>query len=123
MLAKGAYEETLGRATAWLRGPRKTPQDAVIAAMAADYAAFLRQTPWYLYPFNRKAHELWAAPVGLSFRGWERRLGIGLEFEAKAVYAKVLARAVAATAPAQLVIRSVVSGLDAAVLARMPASR
>ena len=29
MLAKAAYEETLGRATAWLRGPRKTPQDAV----------------------------------------------------------------------------------------------
>ncbi len=31
MLAKAAYEETMGRATAWLRGPRKTAQDAVIA--------------------------------------------------------------------------------------------
>ena len=31
MLAKAAYEETIGRATAWLRGPRKTPQDAVVA--------------------------------------------------------------------------------------------
>ena len=88
--------------------------------MAADYAAFLRQTPWYQYPFNRKAHELWAAPVEQSVRGWERRLGIGLEFEAKAAYAKVIAGAVAATAPAQLVIRSVVSGLDAAALGRMP---
>ena len=88
--------------------------------MAADYAAFLRQTPWYQYPFNRKAHELWAAPVDQSVRGWERRLGIGLEFEAKAVYAKVIAGAVAATAPAQLVIRSMVSGLDATVLGRIP---
>ena len=55
-----------------------------------------------------------------SVRGWERRLGIGLEFEAKAAYAKVIAGAVAATAPAQLVIRSVVAGLDAAALGRMP---
>jgi len=119
MLAKASYEETLGRATAWLRGSRKTTQDLVIAGVAADYAAFLRQTPWYQYPFKQKARELWAPPVGLSLRGWERRLGIGLEFEAKAVYAKILAGAVAATAPAQLVIRSVVSGLDAAVLERM----
>ena len=120
MLAKAAYEESMGRATAWLRGPRKTAQDAVIAAVAADYAAFLRQTPWYQYPFNRKAHELWAAPVDQFVRGWERRLGIGLELEAKAVYAKVIAGAVAATAPAQLVIRSLVSGLDATVLGRIP---
>jgi hypothetical protein len=102
-----------------LRGPRKTPQDTVIAGVAADYAAFLRQTPWYQYPFNRKAQELWRPPAGLSLRGWERRLGIGLEYKAKAVYAKVLAGAVAATAPAQLVIRSVISGLDATVLERM----
>jgi hypothetical protein len=120
MVAKAAYEETLGRVTAWLRGPRKTPQDVVIAGVAADYAAFLRQTPWYEYPFSRKAHELWAPPAGLSLRGWERRLGIGLEFNAKAVYAKALAGAVAATGQAQLVIRSVVSGVDATVLGRMP---
>jgi hypothetical protein len=120
MLAKAAYEEIIGRATAWLRGGRKTAQDVVIASMAADYAAFLRQTPWYQYPFNRKVDELWAAPVNQVVRGWERRLGIGLEFEAKAAYAKVIAGAVAATAPAQLVIRSVVSGLDATVLGGMP---
>lgn len=120
MIAKAAYEETIGRATAWLRGPRKTAQDAVVAGVAADYAAFLRQTPWYQYPFTRKARELWTAPAGLSLRGWERRLGIGLEFEAKAAYAKVIAGAVAATAPAQLLIRSMVSGLDAAVLGRIP---
>jgi hypothetical protein len=120
MLVKAAYEETMGRATAWLRGPQKTAQDAVIAGVASDYAAFLRQTPWYQYPFSRKTRELWAAPAGWSLRGWERRLGIGLEFEAKVAYAKVIAGAVAATAPAQLVIRSMVSGLDAGVLGRIP---
>ena len=82
MVVKAAYEETIGRVTAWLRGPRKTPQDAVVADMAADYAAFLRQTPWYQYPFNREARELWAAPVeqshsrmgdGVSASGWSSR--------------------------------------------------
>ena len=117
MLAKAAYEETIGRATAWLRGPRKTPQDTVDRrrwppttrrSCARRRGTSIRS--------SAKARELWAAPVGTVVRGWERRLGIGLEFQAKAAYAKVIAGAVAATAPAQLVIRSVVSGLDAAAL-------
>jgi hypothetical protein len=119
MIAKAGYEETIGRATAWLRGPRKTPQDEIVARMAADYASFLRQTPWYQYPFERTAQELWAAPFDQYVRGWERRLGIGLEFQAKVVYAKVIAGAVAATEQAQLTIRSVVSGIAAADLARL----
>jgi len=77
MGAKAAYEETLGRFTAWLRGSDKTPQDDVVAAMATDYAAFLRQTPWYQYPFQRERRKLWAAPVHGWLRGWERRLAIG----------------------------------------------
>ena len=116
MLAKAAYEETIGRLTAWFRGSQKTPQDQAVTKIAADYAAFLRQTPWYEYPFHRKAQELWAAPIDQHVRGWERRLGIGLEFEAKAGYARVLAGAVAATEPARLTIRSVISGLNAASL-------
>ena len=52
MALKAAYEETAGRLFAWLRGLEKTPQDQVIAAQAAEYAAFLHQTPWYKYPFG-----------------------------------------------------------------------
>jgi hypothetical protein len=120
MMAKGAYEETIGRATAWVRGPRKTAQDRVVADMAAEYAAFLRQTPWYQYPFRREAAKLWAAPRDQAVRSWERRVGIGLEFQIKAIYAKAIAAAVAATAPAQLSIRSIVSGLEATALSRIP---
>lgn len=120
MAIKAAYEETIGRATAWWRGRDKTPQDKAIATMAVEYAAFLRQTPWYQYPFRREARELWAAPISGSVRGWERRFGIGLEFAAKAAYARVLGGAVAATAPAQLVIRSVVSGLQEPELSSVP---
>ena len=116
MAVKAAYEETIGRATAWIRGGEKTPQDKAIAAMAIDYAAFLRQTPWYQYPFGREIGTLWATPTDGFIRGWERRLGIGLEFAAKSGYARIIGGAVAATAPAKLTIRSVVTGLDAAEL-------
>jgi len=117
MAAKAAYEETIGRASAWVRGGEKTPQDKAVAATAVDYAAFLRQTPWYQYPFRREAGKLWAAPFDGFVRGWERRFGIGLEFTVKAVYAKALAGAAAAAGQAPLTIRSVVSALDAGALA------
>jgi hypothetical protein len=87
--------------------------------MAIDYSAFLRQTPWYAYPFRREVTALWAPPAGTSVRGWERRFGIGAELLAKASYAKVIARA-AAAAPAQLEIHSIVSGIDRKRLASIP---
>ena len=120
MLVKGLYEETVGRATAQLRGSGKTPQDVAIAATARDYARFLRQTPWYRYPFTAQARQLWAARVEHPVRSWERRLGIGLELQAKAAYAKVLAGAVAATGQAPQVNRSIITGLDRRMLASIP---
>jgi hypothetical protein len=120
MALKAAYEETFGRVTAWLRGSDKSPQDKVVSAMALDYAGFLRQTPWYQYPFPRETAKLWTTPAGWSLRGWERRMSMSVEFIAKAAYAKVIGGAVAATAPAQLVIRTVVAGLDETQLASIP---
>jgi hypothetical protein len=119
MAAKAFYEETIGRTSAWVRGQKKAPQDLVVAAMAADYSRFLRQTPWYQYPFERESAKLWSAPMDQRVRGWERRLGIGLELKAKTAYAKVIAGAVTATGEAQLVNRTIVSGLDAGALSRM----
>jgi hypothetical protein len=119
MAIKAAYEETIGRTTAWLRGTEKTPEDKAVAALASDYAAFLRQTPWYQYPFGTKLDTLWTAPTQGNARGWERRLGIGLEFTAKAGYARLIGGAVAATAPAKLTIRSIVTGIKPAELGRI----
>lgn len=116
MALKAAYEETVGRIFAAIRGPVKTPQDEVAATMAADYAAFLRQTPWYQYDFEKSVDALWAAPVVERWRGWERRLALGGEWKAKTAYAQMIAAGVAATAPAKLTIRSVVSGIEAARL-------
>ncbi|MGV2099190.1 hypothetical protein [Rhizobium sp. 21-4511-3d] len=117
---KAAYEETLGRLTAYWRGDQKTPQDSIARDMAIDYAAFLRQTPWYKYPFQPQIDKLWAAPVDEPVRGWERRLALGGEWKAKIAYAGMIADAVAATGEAKLTIFSVVSGMSAEALSAMP---
>ncbi len=114
---KAAYEETIGRAAAWWRGPEKTPQDMVARDMAADYAAFLRQVPWYKYPFQKSVDALWEKPVESTVRGWERRLALGAEWKAKIAYAGAIANAVDAAGHAKLTIFSVISGLDTATLA------
>lgn len=120
MLLKGAYEETIGRAAAWWRGPAKTPQDVVSRDMAADYAAFLRHTPWYSYAFGPWREKLAAAPMDGALRGWERRLALGAEWGAKSGYAGLIAAAAGASAPAATTNRSVVTGLPPATLAAMP---
>lgn len=122
MAVKGAYEETVGRLTAWWRGGRKTPEDAFAAGLASDYAAFLQQTPWYQYPFSRELRRLWdEVPLGqVSLaRSLERRAALSAEYGVKAGYA-VLIGAAAGLAPADLRIRSVVAGLPASALAADP---
>ena len=110
---KAAYEETFGRLTAWWRGPAKTPQDIVARDMAVDYAAFLRQVPWYKYPFQKALDKLDAAPRDGGLRSWERRFALGAEWKAKIAYSKAIASAVnATTGQAQLSIVSLVSGID-----------
>lgn len=117
---KAAYEETFGRLTAYWRGAEKTPQDEVARDMAIDYAAFLRQTPWYKYPFQPQIDKLWAAPAGEPVRGFERRLALGGEWKAKIAYAGMIANAVAATGEAKLRIFSIVSGMQVTALSAMP---
>lgn len=111
MLMKAFYEETIGRVFAAFRGADKAPQDAFAAEMAADYAQFLHQVPWYKYDFENAVQKLWEQPVTAFARGWERRLALGGEWKAKAAYAGVIAKAVEAAGQAPLRIRSVVNGM------------
>ena len=119
MLMKALYEETLGRLFAILRGGEKAPQDRYAAAMALDYGEFLEQTPWYKYDFRKSAAELWAQPLAMPVRGWERRLALAGEWKAKAAYADIIANAVAAAGQAQLRIRTVITGMLPSELAAM----
>jgi hypothetical protein len=102
--------------TAWLRGPQRTPEDEFALKVADEYALFLRQTPWYRFPFGEKLKSFWAeTPLvgGSIVRKIERRGSLSLEYAVKAVYAKALG-ALAGLDPAPLKIRSVISGLDKA---------
>lgn len=116
---KAAYEESLGRLAVWQRGPGRAVLDDVSAQMAADYAAFLSQVPWYRWDFTGDADRL-AAEATPGLRNTERRFALGLEFRAKAVYAAMIGKAVAATGFDELTMRVVVRGLDSKTLASLP---
>jgi hypothetical protein len=112
MALKGVWEESIGRASVLVRGPERTSEDRLSLAVAEDYAAFLRQTPWYEYPFAEKVEALWSTErrEGESIiRSTERRLALTLEWGGKAGYAAFIRRAsAAALGTADLRIRSVV---------------
>lgn len=108
LLAKAAYEETIGRITTWLAGAR-SEADALSAEQARAYAEFLHQVPWYKYDFAADAAALQQTGPGL--RNAERRWALGTEYAVKQAYAGVIAQAVAAVGPADLTIRSVIGGL------------
>ena len=93
LLAKAAYEETLGRLATLVRGPEHAPLDRLSAEQAAEYATFLQQVPWYRWDFDAAADALGAAATGAA-RDRERLAALGLEYRAKAAYARAIARAV-----------------------------
>ena len=121
LLAKAAYEETVGRVFAWMRGERAAADEAS-ARMAREYAAFLHQVPWYKYDFGADIAEL-KGIESKTLRDHERAVALGLEFGAKVQYAKAIAQAVAAVGQADLTIRSVVAGLDAGALSAIDGVR
>ncbi|WGW04694.1 hypothetical protein [Tropicibacter oceani] len=108
-LLKAAYEETLGRLFAALRGPERAPLDALSARQAAQYAAFLQQVPWYKWQFREDAQDLRAAAT-MALRDRERGLALGLEYGAKAAYAGIIEQAVAQVGADELTLRMIVTG-------------
>lgn len=113
LLAKAAYEETLGRVATWIRGGNRAPLDDLSAAQARDYATFLQQVPWYKWDFDAGQSALAASSSG-SLRDRERRAALGIENRVKAAYARAIGAAVAATGQDALTLRMVARGVDAA---------
>jgi len=114
MALKGLYERTIGALTVLARGVERTPEDEFAQRLLDDYAAFLRQTPWYRYPFGPELIRFWKeTPVngGNPVRKVERRIALTLEYAGKAVYTQAIGW-LAGYSPADLTIMSVVDGLD-----------
>ncbi|TIN62899.1 MAG: hypothetical protein E5Y30_33110, partial [Mesorhizobium sp.] len=94
-----AYENTVGRITEATTAKR-TAADIYQAKVAADYAGFLDQVPWYQFPYADKRAGLFAvqsAPGDSSIRTSERKLAFGLADTIKQGYADLIKKALAAT--------------------------
>jgi hypothetical protein len=116
------YENTIGRLT-WMTS-HAIGEDAVLAGIAADYAAFLDQTPWYRFPYAERRAELWALPAApgwAAIRSWERKLGYGAALTVKQAYADLIASGLSATSdPAFLDIHVWADGPVAEAIAGEP---
>ena len=119
MLAKAAYEETVGRVATIIRGEGPSVLDRVSARQALEYSQFLRQMPWYQWDFDKDKAELKAASTD-SFRDRERRFALGIEYGVKAGYAKVIESAVGTMAPDALRLNMVVTGISEQDLVDFP---
>jgi hypothetical protein len=124
---KGAYEKMVGRLFEWIRGPDKTAEDAFAQRDLHDYATFLRQTPWYAYPFGPRLRAFWReTPLSAArWRHWprklERRVEFSLEYGVKALYGALIGYASnTALGAADLEIQTVVVGLTPADVAADP---
>jgi hypothetical protein len=98
------YENTVGRITEAVAG-RKTAADRYIAGVAADYAAFLDQTPWYQYPYwNKRTGLLDVRPMpdDAASRMEERKTAFGSAWAVKQAYADLIKAGLAATSDAAL---------------------
>ena len=118
LLAKAAYEETLGRFAVWLRGDERSVLDDLSAQQAQAYARFLQQVPWYKWDFASDAAALAAQSTG-GVRDIERRLALGAELRVKSAYAGVIEKAVAQVGADQLRLRMVVNGASPEELAQL----
>jgi hypothetical protein len=120
---KGAYENTIGRVTEWIRGSQRTPQDLYARTVLQDYAASLYTIPWYKYPFREKLSGLFAItdPSASPVRTWERKFALGSEYLVKIGSAWLIQKGVDAggdEAPRDIMF--VVRTLPPEMLAREP---
>ena len=91
-VAKGAYENTVGRLTRWLAG-EDTEEDVLIRTAHRAYSDLIYTQPWYEFPFADYQRRIWSDTsfFGSGFvRKLERKLMFSLEFGFKALYAKAI---------------------------------
>jgi hypothetical protein len=94
---KGLYENSIGRLTETLSSS-PTSGERFMQKVAEDYAHFVRDRPWYEFPFGARLKELWhleKAPDDPWIRSKERRYYGLLELSGKALYAWIIEKVTA----------------------------
>jgi hypothetical protein len=90
---KGLYEGSVGRLSEWSASHERTAEDDYAAKVARDYGDFIPTQPWFDFPFAHALAGLWSGTgfFGPHFpRKCERKLFVGLEYGAKALYAGLI---------------------------------
>ncbi len=91
-VAKGLYENTIGRVTRWTASD-DTPEDLLIQEAHAAYGELIYHEPWYVFPFADYVGRIWSETpfFGDNFiRKLERKLMFSGEVAFKALYAKAI---------------------------------
>ncbi len=92
LIAKGAYENTIGRFTRWTASA-DTPEDLLIQEAHRAYGDLIYTEAWYKFPFWSYAARIWTDTpfFGANFiRKLERKLMFTVEFGFKSLYAKAI---------------------------------
>jgi hypothetical protein len=94
-----AYENTIGSITEWT-SQKPVAVDRYQAGVAAEYAAFLDQVPWYQFPYADKRAGLLATEPAAgddATRTYERKAQGALAYTIKQGYADLIKAGLAAT--------------------------
>jgi len=121
LLVRALYENSLGRIAEWQSGAN-SPDDRYDASVQQRFAAFLRERPWYAFPFGEAFRGLCrTSEPHFTFRHWERRLALGAGYGVNAGFAKLIG-SVSGASPGkdQQTLRFVVSGSPRAIAAVDP---
>ena len=92
LIAKSAYENTIGRFTRWTASA-DTPEDLLIQEAHRAYSDLIYTEAWYKFPFWSYAARIWSDTpfFGANFiRKLERKLMFTMEFGFKSLYAKAI---------------------------------
>ena len=90
LLIKGFYENTIGRLSEWIGG-WDSADDRYATNVQKQYGAFMHETPWYEFPFQRAFNGLWKTEEPEhKVRHWERRLALSSEYWVKSGYAALI---------------------------------
>ena len=90
---KGAYENTIGRLSELDTPPGGTDEDRYAARVAKRYVNLIEQRGWYEFGFADALGGLWTTvPTSGpgTFRKWERRFALSVEYGIKSVYAALI---------------------------------
>ncbi|HET8921562.1 MAG TPA: hypothetical protein VFN26_01050 [Candidatus Acidoferrum sp.] len=93
---RGAYEQTVGRASEWTSSHELTEEDAYAARVAREYADFVYIRPFYEFHFAHALKQLWKeTPLWGKhpIRKCERKFILSVDYGLEAIYAEALEKA------------------------------